>query len=117
MYAVLQGVVYFYDRVHPDGWTGHTIMAELAVHLVDEVLADVAANPLQPLEVAEALHPLPPPMIPNNYESVSDKCFIGDGFIKSVMPSPGWEWKSDSKPVGGAGGQRKGGLCVCVCVW
>ena len=63
--------------------------------------ADLAASPLSAEDAAEVAASLPPPMIPFNYESVSEKCFIGDNFIKSIqLPCPGWEWMDDAPKVG-----------------
>ena len=40
---------------------------------------------------------LPPPMIPDNYESQSDKCFIGIHYTQTVKSHDQWEWINESK--------------------
>ena len=42
---------------------------------------------------------IPPPMIPGNYPTASDRCFVGDALQKAVHGSPkgNWTWSDDSK--------------------
>lgn len=59
-------------------------MAELAIHLMLRTMAEVKMRPVREYELAAAKAPLPLPMIPHNYESKSDKCFIGTHFTEAV---------------------------------
>jgi hypothetical protein len=93
------------------------MIAELAINLLNKVHHEVELQPLKqevgspeaesgsgmkgalspPLSTAaplfsqeiDAVHAetLPPPMIPDNHESISDKCFIGKKFTETVR---GW---------------------------
>eukprot|EP00798_Chlamydomonas_sp_ICE-L_P025706 gene25706-11364_t len=88
--------MFYYDRVHPDGWTGHLAMAELVVQMIMETEADLVVNPLTALDGLDAVSPLPDPIITNNYESVRGVLVTGDQFKVTVSNNVGWEWKSDS---------------------
>ena len=47
-------------------------------------------------DLLEAAEPLPPPMIPDNWESSADKCFIGPSFKNVIMgDASGWEYKDE----------------------
>ena len=49
-----------------------------------------------------AIHePLPPPMLHNNWESASDKCFIGIAFKEAVIEPGVWQYKDVSVAVQG----------------
>eukprot|EP00955_Chlamydomonas_euryale_P109635 365943-Chlamydomonas_euryale.AAC.5 len=50
-------------------------------------------------ERASAVAELPPPMIPGNFESVSNKCFIGNQFTATVTEHVDWEWINESKSM------------------
>eukprot|EP00195_Chlamydomonas_chlamydogama_P016102 CAMPEP_0202891718 /NCGR_PEP_ID=MMETSP1392-20130828/1712_1 /ASSEMBLY_ACC=CAM_ASM_000868 /TAXON_ID=225041 /ORGANISM="Chlamydomonas chlamydogama, Strain SAG 11-48b" /LENGTH=508 /DNA_ID=CAMNT_0049575555 /DNA_START=27 /DNA_END=1553 /DNA_ORIENTATION=+ len=93
----LKGVSFYFDPIHPDGVTGARVTAELAMHLVDKVVAGLTVKPLSPEEEAVPPLKLPQPMIPNNFESVSDKCFISQHFTDTVVGKDGWEWINESK--------------------
>lgn len=43
----------------------------------------------------ESQNQLPPPMIPENWESVEDRCLIGDGLHAVVAKKEGFEWQND----------------------
>ena len=62
-----------------------------------DTLASVRARPVTPEERQEASEPLPPPMLQNNWESASDKCFIGPSFVQSVIESTNWEYRDEGK--------------------
>lgn len=64
-------------------------MAELAVHLMLRAMADVKMRPLRVAELDAAAAPLPAPMIPHNFESKNDKCFIGTHFTEAVTAKVG----------------------------
>jgi len=94
--ATLKGKVFYWDIIHPDGMTGHRFMGEIAAQAVLDGVASVKASPLTPEELAE-IDDIPPPMMPNNWESKADKCFIGPHFQVTVVSSVGWTWKDEGK--------------------
>jgi len=102
MDAVYKGKMFYYDKIHPDGFTGHLAMAEVVIEMWSQVEGEllqppnVGGKPLKDGEKVAIASMLPPPMIRHNYESTVDKCFIGDQFVQSVIASTGWEWKNDS---------------------
>ncbi len=51
---------------------------ELALRLLTDALDSLSSKPLSDSDRMAASAPLPPPMIPNNYPSISDRCFIGE---------------------------------------
>eukprot|EP00798_Chlamydomonas_sp_ICE-L_P021436 gene21436-28402_t len=56
---------------------------------------------------------IPEPMLADNWESKSDKCFIGLQFVQSVItPHEGWEWKDDARD--GAGRPKFGFISETV---
>ncbi|KAJ9522489.1 hypothetical protein QJQ45_008221 [Haematococcus lacustris] len=85
----LRGDVFYFDVVHPDGNTGHRAMADLVIQL----FADATKGPSRRRPAHAAHNALPPPMIPGNWESRSDKCFIGGALqeiaVPDASPSPG----------------------------
>ncbi|KAG1660750.1 hypothetical protein FOA52_010624 [Chlamydomonas sp. UWO 241] len=92
--TALKDKAFYYDNVHPDGRTGCRVIAELAIHLISSVLAQVKSSEPAALQP----QPLPPPMIPGNHESANDKCFIGGSFVATVQePHEGWEWANEAK--------------------
>lgn len=73
-------------------------MAELAMHLLQQVDQDLQINPIGPLDEQAMLDPVPPPMIRGNYESSNDRCFVGPAFVsKCVQSSEGWAWVDEAK--------------------
>ena len=54
-------------------------------------------SPAAPLSAQLDSYRLPPPMIPDNYESQSDKCFIGNHYTQTVKSHDQWEWINESK--------------------
>uniref|UniRef100_A0A7S0S1A6 SGNH hydrolase-type esterase domain-containing protein n=1 Tax=Chlamydomonas leiostraca TaxID=1034604 RepID=A0A7S0S1A6_9CHLO len=95
----LKEIAYYYDAVHPDGRTGARVSAELVMHLMQRTMDDLTANKLSPEDGEVVAAPIPPPMIPNNRESVSDKCFIGNIFVGVVTNKDGFEWVNESKSM------------------
>lgn len=77
------------EHVHVHVHGAHRYMAELAVHLMLRAMADVKMRPLRVAEVDAAAAPLPTPMIPHNFESKNDKCFIGTHFTEAVTAKVG----------------------------
>jgi hypothetical protein len=76
-------------------------MAELMITLLQRAVADILHSPLTKAEQEYCAAPLPPPMIKDNYQSLSSKCFVGDAFrTDAVVGKPGaWEWVNESKTV------------------
>ncbi len=73
-----------WDVIHPDGLTGTRVMAELAIHAIQSALKSVKEEPLTQHEADAAEGPLPAPLIPHNYQSLTDTCFIGSHFTSIV---------------------------------
>lgn len=96
-----KGLAFYYDEIHPDGNTGHRVMAELVVTLLQRGVADLLHSPLTEADKAAAAQPLPPPMIPGNWESLSDRCFVGEAFkTKAVIGQPAsWDWVNESRSL------------------
>ncbi|KAG1658766.1 hypothetical protein FOA52_001308 [Chlamydomonas sp. UWO 241] len=93
----LRGQVFYWDLVHPDGLTGHRFMGEMVATLVLDALASVRASPITDSEREAVARPIPPPMLPDNFESPSDKCFIGPAFLAAVASHDGWEYRDEGK--------------------
>lgn len=93
-----KGLVFYYDPIHPDGTTGHRVMAELVITLLQRGIADILHTPVTKSEELDVHNPLLPPMIGGNYASVSDKCFVGDAFrTEAVIGKPqNWDWVNES---------------------
>ena len=49
-----------------------------------DALEGVKVRPVTDAELASVLEPLPPPMLSENWESSSDKCFIGPSFVRAI---------------------------------
>ena len=95
----LRDKVFYWDVIHPDGRTGHKAMGELVAQYLLDGLADVKARPLVPAELLLVSEPLLPPLLDHNFESVSDKCFIGNKLVEIVVDKGGWDWKNEGKSV------------------
>ncbi|KXZ48764.1 hypothetical protein GPECTOR_25g348 [Gonium pectorale] len=94
----LKGNAFFFDIVHPDGNTGHRIMAELAAQVVLDVWAQVAAGyKVTDEQKARVTAELPAPMLKGNFESRTDKCFIGPAFQQTVIHTNGFAWVNEGK--------------------
>jgi hypothetical protein len=74
------------------------VLAELVITLLQRGIVDLLHNPVTEEDKAYMSRPLPPPMLQNNYESLADKCFVGEAFkIKAVVGRPvDWEWVNES---------------------
>ena len=70
----------------PQGNTGARVMGELAAHLLLKVAAQVAEATASAAagdgRWRDGAPAVPPPMIPGNWESVSDRCFISHVFVQ-----------------------------------
>ncbi|KAG2447186.1 hypothetical protein HYH02_007929 [Chlamydomonas schloesseri] len=96
--AMLKGRAFYFDVVHPDGNTGHRVMGELAAQLVLDAWAQVSSGyNISAEDVARINKPLPPPMLAYNFESRSDKCFIGPALQQTVVGRQGFEWINEGK--------------------
>ena len=69
----------------------------LHLQAVLDAFADSKARPVTPEENGEVHEPLPPPMIKDNWESSSDKCFIGPAFKEVVTADDAWQYKDEVK--------------------
>ena len=111
-----QGAAFYHDRIHPDGLTGHRVLAELALHLLNTTAqalraedaaaalapppAAAAAAPAEPSSLSRTMAPdfIPDPMIPGNYESGSAACLVGAPFFTdAVKRRQGFEWLNEAK--------------------
>ncbi|KAJ9511906.1 hypothetical protein QJQ45_004509 [Haematococcus lacustris] len=75
----------------------HGVIAELVYHLILHTAADISSRPVDGDDTAVAAASLAPPMVPDNHESASDKCFIGMQFTGRVTAKQGFEWINESK--------------------
>ena len=60
-----------------------------------DALQSVQARPLTDADAFEAGRRLPRPMLADNFEPVSERCFIGPNFVRSVVSHAGWEWRAE----------------------
>ena len=76
-------------RVHPYGASGHRAMAEIAFHHL-LVAAEGLLSGREPFGAAEAAipeEPIPPPLLPGNFESQVDSCIFQSRFSDIVRES------------------------------
>lgn len=78
-------------------YPSYRVMAELVCHLIAKVDQGLLERPLTNADHHEAAAPLPPPMIPDNYEAASTRCFIAKAFQQCVTAHTGWEWVNESR--------------------
>lgn len=105
----LLGQSFFSDGVHPAGDTGARVMAELLIHLLMKVVDGIKALPTNEEDNKAASEPLPRPMIPGNYPSMSDRCLLGAVLVNATLePHEGWTWMDDRRR--GQGRQPKLGF-------
>lgn len=65
---------------------------ELVITLMQAALNSTVQRPVGAEEKLAVAEPLPPPMIPGNHASLTDKCFIGLHFTQTVSSADGWNW-------------------------
>ncbi|PRW56151.1 expressed protein isoform B [Chlorella sorokiniana] len=70
----------YYDQIHPWGPTGHRVLADLLVRLVQSTALSLTLQPLSEADAVPAGRPLPPPLTPGNYETNQSSCWLGDNF-------------------------------------
>jgi hypothetical protein len=90
------GRLWFFDRVHPDGTTGHRVFAELLYHLYNQTLAELAREPVSEEERVRATRQQPP-MVADNLQSMDDRCLIGPNFAQAVVLKDGWSYVNEAK--------------------
>ncbi|GAX74287.1 hypothetical protein CEUSTIGMA_g1736.t1 [Chlamydomonas eustigma] len=93
--STLKGNVFYWDIIHPDGQTGHKFMGEIAAQAVLDAWSSVKASSCTEKELLSVKKPLLPPLLSNNYESASDRCFIGPVFVKAVISNESWVYKDE----------------------
>ena len=92
------GQTFYSDGVHPAGDTGARVMSELLIHLLIKVMDGIKISPVSEDDKKAISDPLPRPMIPGNYPSLSDRCLLGSVLVNSaVKPHNGWEWMDDRR--------------------
>eukprot|EP00798_Chlamydomonas_sp_ICE-L_P032025 gene32025-16549_t len=69
----------------------------MAMNLILHTMKDLDRNPITAEDTKWANAELPRPMIHNNFEAASEKCFIGQTFTKTVKSKNGFEWINESK--------------------
>ncbi|GIL60750.1 hypothetical protein Vafri_15279 [Volvox africanus] len=92
-----------YTNRHPMD-NGHKAMADLAVHLIQEVAVGLSLWPISQHELSWWNLPLPPPMHEGNYEPLVTTCLVGHKFFKMCIFNAGWQWLNEgteSKPKWG----------------
>ena len=89
---------YFYhDAFHPYGPTGHRVMAEIVFgHLLD-VIEEMLSVQLNAADIDHANEPLPPPVIPGNFESTTDLCAFKENLRPFVLDSLGWNYTDEGR--------------------
>jgi hypothetical protein len=71
------------------------------IHAPLQVLRDMAFGMRHYSELETlAAAPLPPPIVPNNYESPRSMCMINDLLHDTVHSKKGWEWKDEAMGKG-----------------
>ncbi|GIL53666.1 hypothetical protein Vafri_9308 [Volvox africanus] len=92
-----------YFNRHPID-TGHKAMADLVIHLIQEVAVGLYTWPASEQEVSWLKMPLPPPMHDGNYEPMFASCLVVDAFANLCISKEGWQWineGTDTKPKWG----------------
>lgn len=92
----MEGQAFYYDNIHPDGETGGRVLAELVIYLVKQTVEEIKRQPPGPEVMAGAQEPLPRPMVPKNFESVTERCLIGVNFVNVVTAHDGFEWINEN---------------------
>lgn len=73
------------------------MMAELVCHLIAKVDEGLVERPLTDADHQDAVATLPAPMVPDNYEAASTRCFIANAFQQCVTTHTGWDWVNESR--------------------
>ncbi|GIL74907.1 hypothetical protein Vretimale_2527 [Volvox reticuliferus] len=87
-----------YDDHHPLD-VGHKIMADLVVHLIQEVAIGLLISPVTPAEVSVRDVPLPPPMHKGNLEPMGTTCLVEEKFADIAIATEGWRWVNEGTDI------------------
>ncbi|KAL4432396.1 hypothetical protein ABPG77_001695 [Micractinium sp. CCAP 211/92] len=87
--------LFLFDISHPYGPTGHRYMAELLIGLTQLTAGSLQARPLQAAEHELASEPLPPPIIPGNYDKKAASCLMSRRFEGVVVEKKGFKWVNE----------------------
>ncbi|GIL89726.1 hypothetical protein Vretimale_16617 [Volvox reticuliferus] len=85
-----------YGDTHP-GDSGHKIIADLAVHLIQETARDLQLDPIDPEEEQELMRPLPESMYFGNIPPPETECIASTRFKGLVKKAVGWGWVNEAK--------------------
>jgi hypothetical protein len=95
VYSLPQSILYALESFKANPLTPH--LPCTFPQLILDALESFKANPLTPSERVRVQEDIQPPMLHGNHESISDKCFVGLLFTKTVIESEGWEYKNEGK--------------------
>ncbi|KAL4430719.1 hypothetical protein ABPG75_005975 [Micractinium tetrahymenae] len=87
--------LFLFDISHPYGPTGHRYMAELLIGLTQLTAGSLQARPLHAAEHELAAEPLPPPIIPGNYDKKAASCLMSRRFEDVVVEKKGFKWVNE----------------------
>ncbi|GFR42868.1 hypothetical protein Agub_g3859, partial [Astrephomene gubernaculifera] len=82
---------------HP-GDHGHKMMADLAVHLVQQVAVGLVMHAYGPADEEVVGEPLPRPMYKGNLPPDTSMCIMNERFKLTVVESRGWEYVNEGTP-------------------
>ncbi|KAI3436519.1 hypothetical protein D9Q98_005936 [Chlorella vulgaris] len=82
----------YFDQVHPWGPTGHRMLAELLIRVVQATAAGLDIQPRGQLEAELPREDLVPPMTAGNYETNTSFCWLGDDFHGLIDKAEGFAW-------------------------
>jgi len=93
----LAGKSFYWDKIHPDSLTGLRAMGEIAMHLIESIQSELSSG-MGTSERADAApgNDVPTPMVPGNFEAISDRCFIGENFKNTIVKAKDFDWANDS---------------------
>ena len=83
------------DGVHPNFYNGHRAYSELAMYLLLKTARGLKRRPLADLDMKYVNEPLPPPVIPNNYETPTPSCFFSTQFKQLVSEAVDFPYVND----------------------
>ncbi|GLC52579.1 hypothetical protein PLESTB_000645300 [Pleodorina starrii] len=87
----------YYDH-HPLD-PGHKAMADLVVHLIQEVAIGLITTPVSQEELEWRKLQLPEPMHKDNYEPNITTCLTGDMFAAMAVANQGWQWVNEGTVI------------------
>ncbi|GLC42202.1 hypothetical protein PLESTM_001303100 [Pleodorina starrii] len=90
---------YLFNETYPEhhpGDSGHKMIADLAVHLIQETALGLMTNPVRQAEEEAWGRPLAdPPMYLGNFPPETSSCIAGERFRSQVLSHKGWEWVNE----------------------